>query len=441
MSVEQYQQTEKALDAEWFDRYADLTLEAFSLLDGNGLVRAAEKERFLAGSEGNPHLDYPQLHTVDFGTHEKALLVLKADVLARESNEVVREIYRTKINETIAELRMLRCAHEGDDRRFSQYSAFVYGRPMAENTEIMTQIVQEKVSRGSTAVKKDAATKLRPVFETFVPALPERQLPLVSVESSVTRVESIDEVVSACKEALLDIGADDSWQAVVDSTTGITNFRVSQRDKQVRIPSEEVVGMLVQQMRSFVQHEIYGHVQRRIAGEQSTLKLLAIGLDRYEKGEEGVATHLEQLEKGADSFSHPERYFAIALARGDVDGVKRDFRQTFEVLVQYYIAVLASKKTGPSLEERAADWAWRLSVRTFRGTTGNTPGAVFTKDLNYFVGNKETWALVNTDENVVQYFTIGKFDAANARHVAWLLKLGITDERLQEIQNETFGVQ
>jgi hypothetical protein len=140
---------------------------------------------------------------------------------------------------------------------------------------------------------------------------------------------------------------------------------------------------------------------------------------------------------GADTFSHPERYFAIALARGDVDGISRDFRQTFEVLTQYYIAVLKGKKTGPSLEERAADWAWNLSVRVFRGTTCKTPGAVFTKDLNYFVGNKETWALINTDQNVTRYFTLGKFDAYNVRHVGWLTSLGITDERLAMILEET----
>lgn len=64
-------------------------------------------------------------------------------------------------------------------------------------------------------------------------------------------------------------------------------------------------------------------------------------------------------------------------------------------------------------------------------------GAVFTKDLNYFVGNKETWQLVNTDEGVTKYFSIGKFDAYNPRHVGWLSRLGTTDEELGAILKET----
>lgn len=56
--------------------------------------------------------------------------------------------------------------------------------------------------------------------------------------------------------------------------------------------------------------------------------------------------------------------------------------------------------------------------------------------MAYFVGNKETWVLVNTDEKVVQYFTKGKFDTANSRYTAWLSELGITDEDLNRIKKE-----
>ncbi len=441
MSIEQISHVEKPLDAEWFDRYANESIEAFSMLDGDPSVRAAEKKKFLAGEVQNPSLGYPKLTSLDYDAREAMLQHLKTEILANEENSVVREIYRTKINETIAELRMLEAAHRGDDKRFARYSSFVYGFPDKENTAVMSAIVQEKVARGKTEEKKTAAAALSPVLVEQVSEFSERGEALVLVEDNEARVITVEDAVTAFKAALVEVGAVDGWSVVASTDTGITNFRVSQKDKTVYIPAHKVVGMLVQDMQAFIKHEVHGHVARRIAGENSRLKLLSIGLDRVEKGEEGVATRLEQLEKGADTYSHPERYFGIALARGDVDGIKRDFRQTFEVLSQYYIAVLKGKKTGPTLAERAADWAWGLTVRIFRGTTGNTPGAVFTKDLNYFVGNKETWALVNTDENVVEYFTIGKFDSANPRHVAWLTKLGITDERLQEIQDETFTSQ
>lgn len=437
MSIEKLSNEEKVLDLEWYSRFNELSVEAFSMLDGSPEERLMQKSKFLTNEIENPSLGYPKLENFDLNLREQALLQLKTDILTEERNATVKEMYRTKINETIAELRMLQAARDGNDKHFARYSAFVYGYPDSTNVTLMSEIVQEKISRGKTDEKKTAAAKIRPVLEKLVPQIPERKDPLVTAEDSELRVGSIEEAVASFEAALIAVGAVDGWSVVADSESGITNFRVSQKEKKVYVPVVKVVGMLVQDMQAFIQHEVFGHVQRRINGENSILKLLATGLDRVEKGEEGVATVQEQLVSGADTFPHPERYFAIALARGDVDGIKRDFRQTFEILKQYYIAVLKSKKTGPTLEDRAADWAWGLSVRVFRGTTCKTPGAVFTKDLNYFVGNKETWALINTDENVTGYFTIGKFDAFNERHVGWLTSLGITDERLSEILEET----
>lgn len=437
--MEKAPQSEKQLDAAWFDRLAELSVESYLLLDGDAGARQVEKEKFLSGATENPELDYPKLNEFDFVAHEKSLLALKQDIQEQEPNDIVRVIYLTKINENLAELRMLQSTRNGDDRRFHRYSTFVYGKPDIENTRVMSDIVQEKVSRGITEIKQTAAQALRPVLEAQVAEISARGEALITVEDSADRIQSIDEVVAAFEAALIKVEATDGWRVVVNPDNGITNFRVSQKNKEVHIPAGKVVGMLTQEMAAFVQHEIYGHVQRRVQGERSKLKLLSIGLDRVEKGEEGVATFYEQQVKGADTYSHPERYFAIALAQGDIDGIKRDFRQTFEVLKNYYIAVLKSSKQGPTLEEKASDWAWRLAVRVFRGTTGKTPGAVFTKDLNYFVGNKETWALVNTSADVVTYFSIGKFDAANPRHVGWLTELGITDEMLTQIQSEAFS--
>ncbi len=440
MSGEKLSNQEKVLDIEWYDRFQELSLEAFSMLDGIAEVRFEEKQRFLNAETENPSLDYPKLKNINFSFQENALIQLKTEILENETNEIVKEIYRTKINETIAELRMLQAARDGNDKAYARYSSFVYGYPTVENTTIMSEIIQEKVARGKTDKKRVAANKIRPILEKLVPNIPERKDPLVLVEESNRRAESLEEVVSAFETALIEVGAVDGWSVVANIDSGITNFRVSQKEKAVYVPANKAVGMLTQDIQSYIQHEVFGHVQRRINGENSILKLLGTGLDRVEKGEEGVATVNEQLVKGADTFSHPERYFAIALARGDVDGIKRDFRKTFEVLKQYYITVLKGKNDGPTLEDRAADWAWSLCVRVFRGTTGQTPGAVFTKDLNYFVGNKETWALINTDERITQYFTIGKFDAYNQRHVGWLVSLGITDEKLARILDETKSI-
>lgn len=168
---------------------------------------------------------------------------------------------------------------------------------------------------------------------------------------------------------------------------------------------------------------------RRHNGERSKLKLLGVGLDRYVKGEEGVATYAEQQVTGATEFAGISKYFSIAVAKG-FDGKPRNFRQTFEIIRDYNIATL---KNGESLVSRAETAAWNECVRIFRGTSGHTPGAVFTKDLAY-LGNRDIWQLVSTNSEVVLTFSIGKFDSTNPLHVAALTQLGILDEDLVTIE-------
>ena len=51
-------------------------------------------------------------------------------------------------------------------------------------------------------------------------------------------------------------------------------------------------------MRDLIVHEIGTHVVRRENGKRSKLRLLGIGLDNYERGEEGIATMREQVLNG-----------------------------------------------------------------------------------------------------------------------------------------------
>lgn len=419
----------EVLDARWYSRFESLAFSTFEYLDGSAERRASEKDKFLSGESVNPTLDYPKLEKFNFETREKDLLELKNEIIENEPNETVVEIYRTKINEQLAELRLLLAAKNGDDRRFSRYSRFVYGVPDSGNTAYATTIVADKVLSREGLTEED---KMR--FEMLKSEVGEYDEVEIEVPASAIkgRVGSLDEVIEVFKEALGEVGADD-WKVVQANNSSISNFRVSQAKKEITVPDNKG-DMFKRRLNAFVQHEVFGHVKRRVNGEVSRLKLLGLGLDRVEKGEEGVATYLEQNVTGATEPVHAERYFAIALASGEVDGVPRDFRQTYDVLFDYYKNTL---KVGDDIEDRAKEAAWKLTVRVFRGTTGDTPGAVYNKDLAYFEGNKETWAAVNSNENIVKYFSIGKFDAANSRHINWLVKLGITDADLAEITKNT----
>lgn len=190
---------------------------------------------------------------------------------------------------------------------------------------------------------------------------------------------------------------------------------------------DKVTGLIV--------HEVGTHVARRINGERSRLKLLSIGLDRYEPGDEGVATMREQaLSQKVDDFSGLDGHLAIGLALG-LDGQPRDFRQVNEILGKYYlIRNLLSGKTFTEAQEKANNSAWSRSVRTFRGTDCKTPGVCFTKDIIYRQGNIGAWEIIKKKPDEMARFNIGKYDPSNSRHLWILEQLGITDTDLATLE-------
>ena len=73
----------------------------------------------------------------------------------------------------------------------------------------------------------------------------------------------------------------------------------------------------------------------------------------------------------------------------------------------------------------ATDQAWNRSMRVYRGSTGTTPGAVYTRDIIYLEGNKQMWRLLDTDAVIHPDWLAGKYDPTNSTHVESLKELGI----------------
>lgn len=162
--------------------------------------------------------------------------------------------------------------------------------------------------------------------------------------------------------------------------------------------------------------------------------LLGLGLDRYEVGEEGIATLREQAIAGkVDDFAGLEGHLAISLARG-LDGQPRNFRQVFASLEKYFIfKFLLDGKTLPDAKAQAQNSAWNRCVRTFRGTDCATAGGCFTKDIIYRQGNIGVWEVIRQTPAEMARFNLGKYDPANPRHLWILDRLEITDEDLEQL--------
>lgn len=430
---------DKTLDDKWYDRFKEVgSFQDYEYLVGDKEYREEQKQKFLSGEIENPTLDYPELKKLKFEEIESKLLELKKDILENEKNEIVRQLYRWRINEKIAETRMLKAVRDENDKKFSRYSNFIYGKPNKEIYEYtisqIKKVIDEKLLDPDINTR-DLALKLNhELFDLLRDneniINPERYN-LPKFKSSKEDTEFLSEDIKTAFEKALEEYQITEWKVVVDKEGKFTGINVSQELKQINIPQNRKLRQ--SNLVALIKHEIGTHVARREHGEKTKLKLLGLGLDRYLKGEEGMATFQEQGVLGAKDFSGLDGHLAICLASG-IDGKKRNFREVFEILKKFYF--LNSKKGKLEAIRNAEDNAWNRCARTFRGTTCKITGICFTRDIVYREGNIGIWNMIKNNPEEIRRFSVGKYDPANPRHIWILDQLGITEKDLQEIERE-----
>lgn len=521
MSLESGKQVE-SLDSDLFKRFEQsCAFQAYEYLDGDKNTREATKKAFLSGEVRNPTLDYPNLGkwlrgeignpAMPVDMREQALLQLKRDTESSHLPEAAKLAYKWRLNEKIAELRLMKAIDAGDMVAFARYNAFIYGVPservfsyslkQVENTVAQTtdpeQLAvgkelldllpradtikipdesQRHIVPWNIVIKQQFGTVTPPEEPTVVEAR-KRIWESMGVLSDLLKhihAENKDyeaEQIKSLFDEALNLLKADGWnvQITTDSRTGIS---VQQENKVVKIPSTRKVSSA--KLAGLIAHEIGIHVGRRASGERSQLQLLALGLDRYEGGEEGVTRQAEKIIEGEPitEFSGLEPYLAIALTKScGLENQPKDFRQVYEVLYRHFyfqklpplqkkLAIIAEKKTKlaeltvseenmPSITalqqaiseltkvdpteamiKDAQDAAWNRTVRTFRGTDCKTPGVCFTKDMIYREGQIGTWDITKQDPDQMVTFSVGKFDPNDPRHLWVLQQLKISDQDL-----------
>lgn len=441
-------------DKEWFEAFKNAggALEAFDYLEGEKPVREEQKTKFEAGEIENPILDYPKLNVQDLENRDTELSNLKQQIVSEkfqpeEKMEIVQQVYRWKINEKLAEVRMLKAAANGDMRRFQRYSEFVYGKPSPEifayTSQSIKNILKTYAQSPNQALQKAAQeldTLLISPEGAEKIALPDQEVFAVAREKTIAELgslimlpESTGEFASGdiktAFETAISQAKIDGWKVVVKANAA--NVSVSQERKEVNVPEKKSVTR--DRIAELIIHEIGTHALRRSNGERTKLMLLGLGLDRN-RDDEGVTGLREQiLDEKIEDFSGLEGHLAISLANG-LDGTKRNFRQVYEVMQKYfYIQNLAEGKTEDLAKKNSQTKAWARSVRTFRGTNCQTPGVSFNKDILYREANIDVWEVVRQNPSEMSRFSVGKYDPSNPRHIMILDQLGITDEDLQKL--------
>ena len=441
----------ETFDEKLFDSFAEFgSFQAFQYLNGDKQYRNEQKQKFLSGEITNPSLDYPDIDLEKFTQIEESLLAMRQDVILNEKNEVVKQTYRWRLNEKIAEVRMLTSVATGDMRRFKRYSEYIYGKPSIETFAYSVNSIRSKamdsIDSDNTELR-EAATELLGCLSEIngseVSTLPTQETVdlahnrtvdelghLVKIQSDTNKftAEQMKEVFDSAIDTLNATG----WNVSIDDSTSKTGVTTDQEAKSIIIPQDRTVSR--NKLETLIIHEVGTHIARRVNGERSRLKLLSLGLDRYEAGDEGVATMREQAVLGkVDDYRGIDGLLAVGLCLG-LDGEQRDFRQVYKILEKYYLFKNLSAGKEDSLE-KAQNSAWNRAVRTFRGSDCNTPGVCLTKDLIYRDGNIKTWNVIKDSPNEMLRFNIGKYDPSNPRHIWILEQLGISDQDLKDLES------
>lgn len=443
--------SEKKYDAEWYFEFKEIgSFYPQSYFNGDRLYREKQKKLFIEGKIRNPKLDYPKLNPELFKAKSEQLKNLKKRIQKEEPNPTVKQAYFWKIEEKAAQLRLLAAASICNMEEFMLHSEFIYKNPSKELFACSIQSILEKTHKGLISSNPNlqyASKNLRDTISHSLPNIKSKNLFKYRTLPIEERSVSMDNIIQKDLQKLIDFpktkklyNAQDieeafqfalkqmqayDWEVEIDENSH-TAISVNQEFKRVTIPVTR--RLTYKKLQGLILHEIGTHVARRIHGEKSPLMLLGLGLSRFERGDEGVATVREQGILHRSSFPRQGRHLAIGLAIG-LDEKPRDFRDVYDIIEKYLIFHSVSMgKNYDDAKIRAQINAWTICVRTFRGTDCSTPGACYTKDIIYQEGNLAVWDLLQHNSREATRFNIGKYDPANPRHIWILNKLKLFPE-------------
>jgi hypothetical protein len=418
------------LDSQWFTELHHVCIDEVLYFRVPGKDNAVQRRHFIQNEIENPELHYEHLAGMPFGDIETRLKNLRGRIQDEEKNEVVCDLYTRKIENQILRYQLLKHSSRGDDHAFTHTSSLLYGSAERKMYAYVCTRIDAKIAVHAEVLPRTSLHTLEKTVSRFRNDTHVIEpLQCVSADPESIVLKDANHARDIFRTTLLKYHIP-NWKVVIDDTGVRSRFSVSQMEQTVYVPATEHLERRLHPLtelnvRALAEHEIGVHVRRREEARKSPLRLLEIGLDRYIKGEEGVAAYYQQRIEGSAEYYGIDRYFALSLALG-IDGTPRDFRGVFEIMYEYYILELADTYKDEEFRmSNAAHVAFEVCMRIFRGTTGKSCGVAFTRDNVYLVGNIDIWALVGQNPLFEKYFLLGKYDPTNERHIEALAELEI----------------
>ena len=391
-------------------------------------IRISHEERdlFLANEIENPKFCYrAQTPRVD---NLKKIDTFNQHLDKSKSHAVVIDLYKRKSEKQYSRNGLIAASLAGNDEVFYEESCELYGKPRMKYFSYVAKRVLELCHKQKTKHPGSARRLSRVMAKITAPDSNIDAGILPPVVTNGRLIRSTNEVRDIF-QATLDRCGIEGWTILIDVEGKQNRFSVNPATLTISIPSYEQLLARPKlptdiHIQALAEHEVGVHVRRAYEARQGKLRLLEVGLDSYLQGEEGVASYAQQQIEGADEYYGFDRYLASSLAVG-IDGEPRDFRAVFSLMTDYYTLCLKKNDEIDSAPFRAA---WDVCVRIFRGTTGQTAGCIFTKDIVYMEGNIGIWNLLSEKPQVFESLFLGKYNPLLPRHVQTLQTLEILKE-------------
>jgi hypothetical protein len=420
-------------------------------------LKADQKERVLAALHEGQDADLTPNHldTQSLSDTVARLKQWKADLLHKDIAPDIKQAYRWKINEDIANAYMILAAEKGDMAAFERWNTFIYG----EADEDLYRGAIDWVANDADKLADDA-TQTEDVHDAAIAVQSAlegmrgyREILLPESETfDAVRADHFKKETGFYALLLAGIDIPESGRVTratghgmvqqmltnIDSGYGIkdaagTAWGVLHRQEMVSEPKqydmtwERFIGLPGG-------HEVATHIGEAVNGKRGPLGIARIGLDRAEQGGEGRALIREQVVyENVQQFTELPRWKDILLRTIAIDyacGVGEETTHTASEVYALISAIetmyqLSANPDDPQAALKKAETRTdTLVLRVLKGTDGT--GGAYRKDDVYLKGNVASWLTADVyGPESVSLGDVGKYDISNPRHIAFLQNHGL----------------
>lgn len=398
------------------------------------------------------HLDYQALQE-----QGDALKNWKKELLQiSDIDPDLRQAYRWRINEDIANIHMLEASAAGDTRNFRRWNEFIYGEP----DETVYKAALDWVAHDAETLVEHEASSVREAASEVLRRIGDNRgsRELLMPDEGVFELVQEDHMREKGFYALLLAGVELPEKGKVPNEIGDPVLRhvvannlesdysvedgsgatwsVSHSAQSIKRPGK--YNMPVRRFTGLaLGHEVGSHLLERINGSRGPVALMQRGLDRYDQGNEGRAVVREQVVYDTfDAFGKImrwqdilARHIAISYAWGAGGKEPKPAAEVYDFM--YAINKMYQAKRTPDdpelIDQKTARKTGKLCTRVLKGTDGT--GGAYLKDKIYLEGHVAVWrAAAEHGAGVISHGDLGKFDITNPRHIALLQKQGLLPE-------------